>query len=348
MKANPVEEDVYKSLQSNPLSIGMETTPKKPYLITLRYLKKKASRFNNPPQVRKHHYSIVKFCGKVGFIVKGLIYGFIGYLCLVSVFSHSNVNESPQGVFIFISSSPNGFSHIALIALLCGLIFYAIWRVWEGISGQGYTPQFSRWKNFFRYRLSPLASALVYGLYAVYVITIFTSPKVAPTDTTRPTDATCFPNCWKQTVVGTIGIALLAIAFTIAVFTQLILSLTKNFHAEMKRDFFEKRDKWYPARKIIKFLFYGAGHVGFAARALLFALVAYFFWRVLLGTPPLLNESTSMVGQAVNIIQNSVYGLVTVSLLGIGLLIYGFFALLCVIFRVFPTPPPEETVLSSE
>jgi len=35
---------------------------------------------------------------------------------------------------------------------------YACWRFWEGITGQGSDDAFGKFKNFFKYRLSPLVS----------------------------------------------------------------------------------------------------------------------------------------------------------------------------------------------
>ena len=38
------------------------------------------------------------------------------------------------------------------------VFMYACWRFWEGITGQGSDDAFGKFKNFFKYRLSPLVS----------------------------------------------------------------------------------------------------------------------------------------------------------------------------------------------
>ena len=53
-----------------------------------------------------------------------------------------------------------------------GVALYIIWRFWEGITGQGSHPAYSRFKNFFSFRLSPLVSGGVYCGYLVYCCTL--------------------------------------------------------------------------------------------------------------------------------------------------------------------------------
>jgi len=313
-----------------------------------RVLKLCCYRFNNPKQVPKNHYKLVDTIGRIGFAIKALLYGFLGYLCLKSVFGdEQTVNESPQGVFIFLDSQSDGFSHVALITVFTGITVYSIWRFWEGLSGQGYDSNFSNKKNFFRYRLSPLASGLVYSLYALYIIFVITGPKPLPNASSRPTDATCFPLCWRDTSLGKAGLTLLAIAFTIAMITQLIQTFTKTFHAEMQTAFLDTNDEWRCLRKTVKLIFYTAGHVGFAGRSLYFGLVAYLFWRVLFGGVIFLDQTESTTGQAVTAVQTTIAGKVLVGILGFGLMIYGFYVFLCVFLRRFPTPPPIEDKLPS-
>lgn len=53
-----------------------------------------------------------------------------------------------------------------------GVFTYAAWRFWEGITGQGSDDAFGPFKNFFRYRLSPLVSVREVGLKS-HVTTTF-------------------------------------------------------------------------------------------------------------------------------------------------------------------------------
>ena len=61
-----------------------------------------------------------------------------------------------QGAFILVGN--NSFGYPLLIVMAIGVFTYTAWRFWEGITGQGSDDAFGPFKNFFRYRLSPLVS----------------------------------------------------------------------------------------------------------------------------------------------------------------------------------------------
>ncbi len=47
-----------------------------------------------------------------------------------------------------------------MIVLAACIVSYIIWRFAEAVTGQGYDAEFSRAKNFFRFRLSPFVSGV--------------------------------------------------------------------------------------------------------------------------------------------------------------------------------------------
>lgn len=61
-----------------------------------------------------------------------------------------------QGAFILVGN--NAFGYPLLVVMAVGVFTYAAWRFWEGITGQGSDDAFGPFKNFFRYRLSPVVS----------------------------------------------------------------------------------------------------------------------------------------------------------------------------------------------
>lgn len=66
-----------------------------------------------------------------------------------------------QGAFILVGN--NSFGYPLLVVMAIGVFTYAAWRFWEGITGQGSDDAFGPFKNFFRYRLSPLVSVSAAG-----------------------------------------------------------------------------------------------------------------------------------------------------------------------------------------
>lgn len=61
-----------------------------------------------------------------------------------------------QGAFILVGN--NHFGYPLLIFMALGVFMYAVWRFWEGVTGQGSDDNFGKFKNFFKYRLSPFVS----------------------------------------------------------------------------------------------------------------------------------------------------------------------------------------------
>lgn len=293
--------------------------------------------FRTPKQVKKKHYRIVAIFGKLGFLTKSFIYATIGGLTCESAFTSTVHNESPQGVFILFGSVPSAAGRILLICMLAGVFIYATWRFWEGSTGQGYDSTYSKKKNFFRYRLSPLASGGVYVAYGIYIITLFVDHNPIPPGSSFQRQGSCFPVCWKSSIIGSIGLGILALAFTIATVTQLVPAFTGNFRNEMD---FNRLDSRYGI--FVKYQFLVCGHLGFFARSVLFFLVCFLFWEVLVGRPLQLDVHQSTVGQAINGIRTHLWGRIIMGALGIGLILYGLFAFMCIYFKIFPTPPPSQ------
>ena len=61
-----------------------------------------------------------------------------------------------QGAFILLGN--NAFGYPLLIVMALSVYMYVCWRFWEGVTGQGSDDAFGPFKNFFKYRLSPVVS----------------------------------------------------------------------------------------------------------------------------------------------------------------------------------------------
>ncbi|KAG1456683.1 hypothetical protein G6F56_006776 [Rhizopus delemar] len=282
--------------------------------------------------VRKNHQKFVKWIGRLGFIAKGVVYGCIGVLTLTNLTgawtpNGSQGNESPQGAFLLLGGIPS-IGRSVLIVMAIGLCLYIIWRFWEAITGQGSDASFGRKKNFFRYRLSPFVSGLVYSAYTYYVVyMIFQTSEEQQTLASSKT----FPASWTGTAIGKAGIALLGIAFIIAFLTQIINAVQGTFIKDLKTS--EPN-----ARKWEAFIIHTLGRIGFFGRAALFGTLSGFFWDSL----AMANESGSknMVAAAVSKLANSKGGRFFMVILGVSLVFYALFAVLNVHYKYFPTPPP--------
>ncbi|KAG0953189.1 hypothetical protein G6F57_001617 [Rhizopus arrhizus] len=282
--------------------------------------------------VPKRYEDTLKWIGRLGFIAKGIVYGCIGVLTLTNLTgawtpNGSAGNESPQGAFLLLGGIPSVGRPI-LIVMAVGLCLYIIWRFWEAITGQGSDASFSKKKNFFRYRLSPFVSGIVYTAYAYYVIhMIFQTEEEQQTSASSKT----FPASWTGSGIGKAGIVLLGIAFLIAFFTQMINAVQGTFIKDLKTS-------EPSARKWEAFIIHTMGRIGFFGRAALFGTMSGFFWDSLAKR----NESgdKNMVAAAVSKLANSKGGRFFMVVLGVSLVIYASFAVLNAYYKYFPTPPP--------
>jgi hypothetical protein len=288
----------------------------------------------SPLRVSQSYRPYVAWSGRIGFVCKALIYIMIGVLTLISLVNLDPIDESPQGVFIFIGSTPNHVGDILLLIVLIGIFFYVHWRFVEAFVGQGETDQLRARQNFFRYRLSPFVSGIVYSLYSVFIIQTLIETWSSSQDS-QPSDnvnESCFPKCWYFTTLGRVGLFLLALCFYIACITQLEHVILGTFMTELQQSVRNR------TRKFVYIVMETTGRFGFLGRAILFLLVAVVFTLVFAGDDDFVQDQRfHTIAQALNHWMTKTIGKVALWIMGICLLIYGVFALLCVKYRNFPT-----------
>ncbi|KAI9009758.1 hypothetical protein BC832DRAFT_385904 [Gaertneriomyces semiglobifer] len=263
--------------------------------------------------------------GRVGFGAKGLVYAFIGGMTCASasdLHEEGEFDESPQGAFVLIGQFPAGPA--LLVCMLLALWCYAIWRLWECVTFQGADATFGKYRNFFAYRLSPFVSACVYLAYSYYVIEILINQL-------RALEPSAFPNSWRTTRVRRAGLFVIGIAFAIACVIQLQGAFTRKWHYEMN---------WSKCKtKYERWLLLITGHVGYLGRAGIFLFVSVLVFKAL-GSEPV-QQAQNTVSSGLNLLSDSGVGKVFMMIIGIMTATYGFYAILCIYYRNFPTPPPS-------
>jgi hypothetical protein len=197
---------------------------------------------------------------------------------------------------------------------------YALWRLYEAATGMGADPGEGKTKQFFRHRLSPFISACVYLSYAAFCIRLLFSIQSSPV---------CFPACWRDTIWGTIFLALLGLAFAIAVITQLIPALTGSFRQDMRKDRMARHPRATTAFILL-------GRVGFLGRAALFAALSALFWAYV-AWPDRATKKGSAISDSLDLFTGSTGGQVILGLIGVAVICYGIFAALNAYFKRFDT-----------
>ncbi|KAK9830232.1 hypothetical protein WJX72_010471 [[Myrmecia] bisecta] len=283
--------------------------------------------FNHPRGVKRKHRRALRILGKFGWVFKGIVYAIIGGMACKSAVGdrngNSNESVSPQGAFILVGSNQIGIP--LLVVLAVGLATYSTWRYWEAITGQGADAEFSNFQNFFRYRLSPFVSGVVYTAYMVYVISLcFTKRDELEGKVHNQT----FPGSWQHSNIGKLGLAICGLAFVIATITQLKQAFWGQYHSDLREDM----PSW------LRWFTYVTGFIGILARGAVFLFTAILFFRQIGNA---VGDGKTVVGDALESMRDSPGGQVGLFILGLGLIIYGGFAVLMAYVRIFPSPPPS-------
>jgi hypothetical protein len=194
--------------------------------------------------------------------------------------SHHNrrysTSESPQAVFLLVGSFP--IAQAWLVAMGCGVLLYCLWRLSEGVTGQGWRSTARLASNVFRYRVSPLVSGAVYLSYAVYVFELM-DRAVSGGDGDGGGD-TPSDNGDEEQSMPTVALAfLLAVAFLAAFLSQLVQAVRplSQFVQELDPGKLRGHPHLRPALIWV-------GRAGFCGRAIVFMLVSVLMWKVVAGT----------------------------------------------------------------
>ncbi|OAD06959.1 hypothetical protein MUCCIDRAFT_107554 [Mucor lusitanicus CBS 277.49] len=264
---------------------------------------------------------------------KGIVYAVMGGLCIATA-QHLKGDitgtESPMGAFVFLSLFSIGTP--ILIVMFIGILFYSVWRFWEGLTGQGYDALCSHFGNFFRARLSPIVSGIVYLVYLVYIGKLLTQTREERMNSTSQSTG-CFPSCWASSDqwVYRMAVGVFGVAFVIAFITQAQNGFSNRWHKDLKTE-----DR---SSKAEKYIVYALGHLGFLARAGVFMFVAVFMFKTL-RHPTMVSERDAF-SDAINQVISVHGGYIGLWFLGIGLILFGVFAVLNSYYKYFPTPPPS-------
>ncbi|ORX61565.1 hypothetical protein DM01DRAFT_317252 [Hesseltinella vesiculosa] len=284
--------------------------------------------------VHPRHDRTVRILGRIGFIAKGLVYAVMGGLC-ISTAQHLGTDldgtESPMGAFIFLGLFTIGTP--ILIVLFISLLFYSVWRFWEGSLGQGSDAIESTFHNFFRYRLSPIVSGMVYLGYIAYIGKLLSDTREERIqEATSPTG--CFPGCWAAgNIFHRMAVGFVGIAFVIAFLSQLQNGCSGRWHRDLML---------HHVTLVEKIIMLVLGHLGFLARAGVSwknprhreSLTRFFYVARL---------AKDAFSDAINQVIGVHGGTVGLWFLGIGLILFGMFAAANAYYKYYPTPPPSRS-----
>ncbi len=154
--------------------------------------------------------------------------------------------------------------------LIIGLYAYALWRLYEAISGISDDPNKKRWKRILTYRLLPIWSAFLYAYFATSVVLSLTGRGSGVSGGSGGPG-----NSWSAKILNAPGgiafFIIFGILFTLSGAFQLKNAIRGKFRKQLKE---WEIPLW--ARRLVMVL----GYLGYVGRAITYFLLAYLYFKV--------------------------------------------------------------------
>lgn len=260
---------------------------------------------------------ILKLFGIIGYIGKFVFYTILSILCIKSsVNMNDDFELSPNGVFSFILLYGQRYKDLFSYMMFFGMISYSIWRFLETFQKIKSEIKIGRISKFFRFRLSPFVSGIMYIVYSVYIIK--TLQRIVKEDN--------YIEQWKTSILGLIGLGFLGLGFISASISQFAIVLQMRFLQE----FCLMEMNVYLIIIIVI-----TGTIGFLGRAILFALISTGLIQIIFLNITTNNSNYYYIG--FHLLQSTDLGRLYLTLLGTCLLLYSIFLFISIFKRDFPT-----------
>jgi len=256
---------------------------------------------------------------RLGFAARGLVYILIGWFAIDAARSGSRPTDN-QAALASLVDEP--FGRILLGVIAAGLAGYAVWRLLEAFfdpEQRGTTAKGAMDRA--GYALSGMTHV---GL-AIYAARLALRERVrggaAPGDSNAQD--------WSAWLMEQWGGTMLVVLVGVILFVVAGVQATKAYKATFTRHLGGD----VPAPTYVRTM----GRIGYTARAIVFALVGWFFVKAALDSNP--NEAGGM-GQALRELQAQDYGPVLLGIVALGLLLFGLFSLIEARFRYLKVALP--------
>jgi len=245
---------------------------------------------------------------RAGFLARGITYAVLGLLALALASGAGTIGAKPsqQGALALIARDWLG--RAALVVISAGLLAYALWKLSQAILGRG--PEGGGGPAL-KDRVANFGGAIAYGgFFAVAMRALGGS---GGGSSSEPRQAAAGVLGWPggRVLVAAAGALLLAISAY-----QLYDATSGNFAKDSKTEQMKPDERR---------LFMLLGHVGLAARALVFALVGYFVLRTATDFNP--GKAVGVDGALARLHQQTL-GPWLVGTVAAGLLIFAAYSLL--------------------
>lgn len=241
---------------------------------------------------------------RLGFAARGLVYMLIGWFAIVAAQSGARPNDNRSALQ---SLADGGAGRLLLAVIALGLIGYAVWRfseAWfdperDGAAAKGLVK-----------RGGKFVSGLVHLGLALFAANLALSRPTGGTGDAQADSGSAWLMALPGGVwlIGLVGLALLAGA-------------AGNFLEASRARFAQHLSNGVPARNAV----ISAGRVGYAARGIVFLIIAWFALRAAMTANP---AEAGGTGQALRALQDAAYGPLLLGVVAVGLLLFGLFGMI--------------------
>ncbi|MCJ8159643.1 DUF1206 domain-containing protein [Sphingomonas sp. LaA6.9] len=260
---------------------------------------------------------------RLGFASRGLVYILVGWFALHAARTGGQPADN-QAALASLVDEPLGRGLLLVIGL--GLLGYAVWRLLEAALDPEKRGRSTKGKFE---RAGYALSGVTHLILAVYAVRLAMHDAVA--GGTAPGDSSA--RDWSAWLMaqpgGTLLLSLVGGVLFIVAGAQATKSGKAGFMRELEGD--------APVPDYLRI----AGRIGYGARAVVFALIGWFFIRAALHANP---EEAGGMGQALRALQGQDYGPVLLGLVAVGLFLFGLFSLVEARFRRLKVVAPTSGI----
>lgn len=254
---------------------------------------------------------------RLGFAARGMVYVLVGWFAVDAALSGRRPSDN-QAALGTLADEPLGRTLLVIIAV--GLAGYALWRLMEAALDP---ERKSRTTNGRLERAGYALSGVTHAALAFYAVKLATREQ-APAG---PAPADQGAQSWSAWLMEQPGGIALVIVVGLALFIVAAAQALKAYRAS----FLDKLNGEVPAPDYVRTV----GRIGFSARAVVFALVGWFFVRSALHANP---AEAGGMGRALHELQQQSHGPALLAVVAIGLLLFGVFSLIEARFRYIRIP----------
>lgn len=256
---------------------------------------------------------------RVGFAARGLVYILIGWFALDVAVNGGQVKDN-QGALGTLASAPLGHALLAICAV--GFVGYAIWRLTEAV-----TDPENRMRDL-KGRFA-LAGYAVSGITHLVLATAAARLALRQTAVQGGSPGDRSAETWSAWLLAQPGGMLMLIVVGLCFFAVAAAQAVKAYQAR-----FDELDAQVPAPRYVRWV----GRCGYAARALIFAIIG---WFLIMAATTHDADRAGGLGEALKQLRAQPEGAAILSVVAFGLALFGVFSLIEARYRRIKVKKPD-------